>query len=339
MSDTERQDKPDTDKPTCSFKKINRKRAVRKQRSESSNDDSGDSDSDGGNVAVRQAVTKKKNNPMVQSTKRIKLGVTAATHSSSSEDNSDADENKSVTVSYKSSRSGKREGPDDMGATSVLEIDTQDDRDAQAILERSLQLQKELKEKEDDKIYRGINNYHQYYERKDSVQGNAESGKNRYGPLRAPAHLRSTVRWDYQPDICKDYKETGFCGFGDSCKFLHDRSDYKHGWQLEREMEQGTYGEKDEQDYEISSEEDDLPFKCFICRNSFKDPVITKCKHYYCEKCALNHYKKSKRCFVCGEPTGGIFNPAKDLIAKLEKMKKSDTDIPDDEKEDFVPVS
>ena len=28
----------------------------------------------------------------------------------------------------------------------------------------------------------------------------------------------------------------------DSCKFLHDRSDYKHGWQLEREMEQGTYG-------------------------------------------------------------------------------------------------
>ena len=30
--------------------------------------------------------------------------------------------------------------------------------------------------------------------------------------------------------------------FSDSCKFMHDRSDYKHGWQLEREMEQGTYG-------------------------------------------------------------------------------------------------
>jgi hypothetical protein len=25
----------------------------------------------------------------------------------------------------------------------------------------------------------------------------------------------------------------------DSCKFLHDRSDYKHGWQLEREPAQG----------------------------------------------------------------------------------------------------
>jgi hypothetical protein len=33
-----------------------------------------------------------------------------------------------------------------------------------------------------------------------------------------------------------------FYMFTDSCKFLHDRSDYKHGWQLEREMEQGTYG-------------------------------------------------------------------------------------------------
>ena len=36
----------------------------------------------------------------------------------------------------------------------------------------------------------------------------------RQGPIRAPAHIRATVRWDYQPDICKDYKETGFCGFG-----------------------------------------------------------------------------------------------------------------------------
>ncbi|XP_055887048.1 E3 ubiquitin-protein ligase RNF113A-like [Biomphalaria glabrata] len=335
MSDSEKQDKP-----TFSFKKINRKRAVRKQRNESSDDGSGKSDSDDGNVAVRQMVTKKKNNPMVQSTKRLKLGTTGVTNSSS-DDNSDQD-TASITVSYKSSRSGKREGPDDMGATSVMEIDTQADRDAQAILERSLQLQKELKEKEDDKIYRGINNYHQYYEIKDSIHGNAESGKNRYGPLRAPAHLRSTVRWDYQPDICKDYKETGFCGFGDSCKFLHDRSDYKHGWQLEREMEQGTYGAKDEQNYEISSDEDDLPFKCFICRNSFKDPVTTKCKHYFCEKCALGHYKKSKRCFVCGEPTGGIFNPAKDVIAKMEKVKQNEMLIPDDERdesEDFVPIS
>lgn len=40
-------------------------------------------------------------------------------------------------------------------------------------------------------------------------------------------------RFDYQPDICKDYKETGFCSYGDSCKFMHDRGDYKSGWELE----------------------------------------------------------------------------------------------------------
>jgi len=46
------------------------------------------------------------------------------------------------------------------------------------------------------------------------------------------------IHGGWQPDICKDYKETGFCGYGDSCKFLHDRGDYKSGWQLEREWDQ-----------------------------------------------------------------------------------------------------
>jgi RING finger protein 113A len=34
------------------------------------------------------------------------------------------------------------------------------------------------------------------------------------GPLKAPKNLRVTCRFDYQPDLCKDYKETGYCGFG-----------------------------------------------------------------------------------------------------------------------------
>lgn len=103
-------------------------------------------------------------------------------------------------------------------------------------------------------------------------------GLVRKGPIRAPANLRATVRWDYQPDICKDYKETGFCGFGDSCKFLHDRSDYKHGWQLEREWDEGKYGQDSDDDskYEIHSDEEELPFKCVICRGSFVDPVVSK---------------------------------------------------------------
>ena len=36
----------------------------------------------------------------------------------------------------------------------------------------------------------------------------------------------------------QDYKETGYCGFGDACKFMHDRGDYKSGWELDREWEE-----------------------------------------------------------------------------------------------------
>ncbi|KAJ3647526.1 hypothetical protein Zmor_019398 [Zophobas morio] len=164
----------------------------------------------------------------------------------------------------------------------------------------------------------------------DTAAGNASSGLVRKGPIRAPANLRATVRWDYQPDICKDYKETGFCGFGDSCKFLHDRSDYKHGWQLEREWAEGKYGQESDEDkkYEIDSDDEDLPFKCLLCRESFTDPIVTKCKHYFCEKCALERYKKSARCFACNAQTSGVFNPARKLIARLnneEKPKKADS--------------
>ena len=38
----------------------------------------------------------------------------------------------------------------------------------------------ELKGKEDDKVYRGLNNYAQYYEKRDTAAGNASSGMVRY---------------------------------------------------------------------------------------------------------------------------------------------------------------
>lgn len=171
--------------------------------------------------------------------------------------------------------------PKDQGATATLEIDTDIKNDAQALFVKSQEINKDVKSNR-DKVYRGINNYAQYVEKKDTVMGSAASGFNRKGPMRAPAHLRATVRWDYQPDICKDYKETGFCSFGDSCKFLHDRSDYKFGWQLEQEVSEGTYGVDGNDDrYEIKSDQDEdddshLPLNCIICRGEFKDPVVTK---------------------------------------------------------------
>ena len=41
----------------------------------------------------------------------------------------------------------------------------------------------ELKDKEDDKIYRGLNNYTQYFEKRDTAAGNASSGMVRYGQV------------------------------------------------------------------------------------------------------------------------------------------------------------
>ncbi|XWS09193.1 hypothetical protein CRYUN_Cryun40dG0064800 [Craigia yunnanensis] len=36
----------------------------------------------------------------------------------------------------------------------------------------------------------------------------SEKAGGSHGPLRASAHIRVSARFDYQPDICKDYKET-----------------------------------------------------------------------------------------------------------------------------------
>ncbi|XP_009093461.3 E3 ubiquitin-protein ligase RNF113A-like [Serinus canaria] len=297
------------ERPVCSsvFQKRLRGAGGRRTRRSSEQDSSGEE----GSTLLRRRLPRDTPNPMVQSTRRC-LRQRLEYARSSSEDEDPA---KEVGVTYKSTRSAKPAGPEDMGATARYELDTEKDKDAQAIFERSQKIQEELRGKEDDKIYRGINNYVKYVKPKGTSMGNASSGMARKGPIRAPEHLRATVRWDYQPDICKDYKETGFCGFGDSCKFLHDRSDYKHGWQMEREL--GT--SDNNENYEVSSGEEDVPFKCFICRGSFQNPVITRCGHYFCESCALQHYRKSQRCYVCGKQTSGVFNPARELMAKLEK--------------------
>lgn len=41
----------------------------------------------------------------------------------------------------------------------------------------------ELKGKEDDKVYRGLNNYAQYFEKRDTAAGNASSGMVRYNSV------------------------------------------------------------------------------------------------------------------------------------------------------------
>lgn len=124
----------------------------------------------------------------------------------------------------------------------------------------------------DDGQYRGMANYLPTMTKSREVLDK----KMASGPVRATASVRTITLVDYQPDVCKDYKETGFCGYGDSCKFMHDRGDYLAGWQLDKlDPDTGVPAVEEE-------EEDEVPFACLICRKEFKEPVVTKCGHYFC---------------------------------------------------------
>jgi RING finger protein 113A len=243
-------------------------------------------------------------------------------------------------------------------ATYTTEIDTAIDRDARAILERNIKLQDEGVLDNEPNVYRGQSAYKSYTGKKDLSQVGANKITGTQGPLRAPSFLRASCRFDYQPDICKDYKETGFCGWGDSCKFLHDRGDYKSGWQLAKEwdeeqakkkkkleeavkklsnvndedgklLEEALKDGEKEENYEIPDDEDEiLPFACFICREDFNQPVVTLCGHYFCSSCAFESNKKNPKCPCCDKYTNGIFNKATKLIKKLvESGKMNEEDV------------
>jgi len=79
---------------------------------------------------------------------------------------------------------------------------------------------------EDEKLYKGMKNYKDYkagFRREQKIASEKTGGL--HGPRRPSPHIRVSAMFDYQPDICKDYKKTGYCGYGDSCKFMHDRGD------------------------------------------------------------------------------------------------------------------
>jgi RING finger protein 113A len=58
------------------------------------------------------------------------------------------------------------------------------------------------------------------------------------GPQVAQKGKRVTSRVDYNPERCKDYYEHGYCPFGDTCIYIHDRGDYKNGAQLDQEWDE-----------------------------------------------------------------------------------------------------
>jgi RING finger protein 113A len=183
-----------------------------------------------------------------------------------------------------------------------------------------------------DGAYKGLANQAKFIEKK------PDAPDRKFGPVKAATNIRTITVTDFAPDVCRDYKVTGFCGFGDNCKFLHAREDYKQGWQLDREWESVTKGKKNlggtlvaSADRKNTAEEDDdgdddalsnIPFACIICRESYKQPIQTRCGHYFCESCALKRYRKDPTCAACGAATNGIFNGASRLKKLLERKRQ-----------------
>lgn len=182
-----------------------------------------------------------------------------------------------------------------------------------------------------DGTYKGVANYQSF------IQKNPDRMGKQVGPVKSSGNVRTITVTDFAPDVCKDYKTTGFCGFGDNCKYLHAREDYKQGWQLDRDWEINSKGKKqtgttvasanrnatstldDENDEALL---ESIPFACVICKKSYTNPIVTKCGHYFCEACALKRYRKDPSCAACGSGTSGVFNVAKKLNRLLDKKRE-----------------
>lgn len=213
-------------------------------------------------------------------------------------------------------------------ATATGEYDTEFDRDHLARRKEALERSRDLAAKgELDTKYRGLKGYQQFLMQGDTAKANAASDKNRVaGPVRATANLRVTCRFDYKPDLCKDYNETGFCGFGDSCIFLHDRTEHKSSYQLEQEWEADQKRKQLEKDNAESlvtakTTAKSKPTDCSVCRGAFVNPVKTKCDHYFCEKCVKCRFQLiSVNRFRCFNGCAKIWNILSCL--KLQRIVK-----------------
>ncbi|KAI6002929.1 hypothetical protein EDD15DRAFT_1440051 [Pisolithus albus] len=235
-------------------------------------------------------------------------------------------------ASYDYDNSASREGPDVKWTSAgshihaAMEIIAGDEAEEMALKRQKKEKQEEKgsdDEAPDDGLYRGQKAYRSHIKKSQDVPK-----AMRVGPQRSTSTIRTATIVDYQPDVCKDYKGTGYCGFGDTCKFLHDRGTYLAGWQLDR-LAENPKGRADESESESDSE--DVPFACLICRKHFTDPVVTRCGHYYCSACAIKRYAKTPKCLACGAPTSGIFNRADKILAKANKKRGGDGEREDAE--------
>lgn len=244
-----------------------------------------------------------------------------------------------------------------------LEKEVEDPRDA---LRRQVQISEDIKSgKLDPKVYRGQKGYAIYNVKNENDIANSK-WTGSIGPIKTQTHFKFSAKMDYNPSLCKDFHDTGYCVFGDSCIYQHDRGDYKAGWELEKDFEEkqrkkqfkaikrlekaargeAEGSESDDssciEDYEDEGNYGEIDEKCQLCGENYTTPVVTRCGHIFCEGCALKNYRSTKKCFKCRKDTNGVFNEGKDILKRaleekvvLKKRKKDRKYM----KQDYGPVS
>lgn len=131
--------------------------------------------------------------------------------------------------------------------------------------------------------------------------------RGKFGPSSAPRFVRATTMTDYNPELCKDYNQTGYCGFGDSCIYIHDRTTYVSGNVLDQRWDAELRGKK-AKPATTTATATATTTGCGICHKSEVN-VKTRCGHEFCETCAFERFGAGKTtCAVCSTPTLGIFN-------------------------------
>ncbi|WAO87054.1 Pre-mRNA-splicing factor CWC24 [Fusarium falciforme] len=265
-----------------------------------------------------------------ESGQRVKRRKKTVTVTASSKDTATREKELTATV-YAADRSVPITSTND--ATKHSNWYDEDSKDALSAKNLLGSTRSTTKDSQPDGTYKGLSNQTSF------IQKNPDAPTRTKGPMKAPTNIRTVTVMDFKPDICKDYKQTGFCGYGDACIYLHDRTDVKQGWQLDREWETVTKGKKnlggtvvasanrdkkeevDEDEAEVAMLEK-IPFACIICKESYREPIVTRCGHYFCEPCALMRYRKDPTCAACGAGTNGVFNSAKKLKKLLEKKRE-----------------